>query len=49
MTTPCPPYDPRFTKNNGYDDDRGDFRILINDHVLFRFEIVSKIGKGSFG
>jgi dual specificity tyrosine-phosphorylation-regulated kinase 2/3/4 len=49
MTTPCPPYDPKFAKNYGYDDERGDFRILMHDHVLYRFELVSKLGKGSFG
>ena len=49
MTSPCPPFDPKFTKNYGYDDERGDFRILMHDHVLYRFEIVSKLGKGSFG
>lgn len=35
--------------NYGYDDDRGDYNIVINDHICYRFEIVDKLGAGSFG
>lgn len=42
-------HDNKFNKNNGYDDERGDFRIIMHDHVLYRFEIVARLGKGSFG
>lgn len=35
--------------NFGYDDDRGDYSIVIGDHLAYRYEIVDVLGKGSFG
>ncbi|KAF3761089.1 hypothetical protein M406DRAFT_93935 [Cryphonectria parasitica EP155] len=35
--------------NFGYDDDRGDYSIIIGDHLAYRYEIVDVLGKGSFG
>ena len=35
--------------NRGYDDDRGDYKIVMNDHIGYRFEIMGPLGKGSFG
>lgn len=35
--------------NFGYDNDKGDYKIVLNDHLDFRYEVVSIIGKGSFG
>ena len=35
--------------NFGYDDDRGDFKIVISDHIGYRYEIVETLGSGSFG
>ena len=35
--------------NSGYDDDKNYYRYLIGDHICYRFEIVSRLGKGSFG
>lgn len=35
--------------NFGYDDERGDYCVVKNDHVAFRYEVVSELGKGSFG
>ncbi|MBW0486163.1 hypothetical protein O181_025878 [Austropuccinia psidii MF-1] len=35
--------------NYGYDDERGDYHIVKNDHLMFRYEIVDVLGKGSFG
>lgn len=35
--------------NFGYDDDRGDYTIIIGDHLAYRYEIVDVLGKGSFG
>ena len=38
------------TRNNhGYDDDRGDYSYVFHDHICYRFEIISLLGKGSFG
>lgn len=35
--------------NCGYDDTRGDYKVVINDHVLYRYETISVLGQGSFG
>lgn len=37
------------TANFGYDDERGDYNIVKGDHLLYRYEIVDILGKGSFG
>ena len=34
--------------NFGYDDENGDYKAIIKDHVAFRYEIFEIIGKGSF-
>jgi dual specificity tyrosine-phosphorylation-regulated kinase 2/3/4 len=35
--------------NFGYDDERGDYTIVLGDHLSYRYEIVDILGKGSFG
>lgn len=35
--------------NHGYDDSRGDYVGVINDHIMYRYELISKLGSGSFG
>eukprot|EP00742_Colponemidia_sp_Colp-10_P006299 GILJ01006751.1.p1 GENE.GILJ01006751.1~~GILJ01006751.1.p1 ORF type:complete len:598 (-),score=65.09 GILJ01006751.1:440-2233(-) len=35
--------------NHGYDDERGDYQIVLHDHIAFRYEVISTLGKGSFG
>jgi dual specificity tyrosine-phosphorylation-regulated kinase 2/3/4 len=35
--------------NFGYDDERGDYSIVVGDHLSYRYEIVDVLGKGSFG
>ncbi|KAJ8123522.1 hypothetical protein ONZ43_g552 [Nemania bipapillata] len=35
--------------NFGYDDERGDYAIVMGDHLAYRYEIVDVLGKGSFG
>jgi serine/threonine protein kinase len=35
--------------NDGYDDSRGDYYLTKRDHIGYRFEILSLLGKGSFG
>ena len=32
-----------------YDDKWGDYRMVVGDHIGYRFEILSRLGKGSFG
>ncbi|RYP11857.1 hypothetical protein DL765_007574 [Monosporascus sp. GIB2] len=35
--------------NFGYDDERGDYTIVIGDHLAYRYEVIDILGKGSFG
>lgn len=35
--------------NFGYDDERGDYQIVIGDHLAYRYEVLDVLGKGSFG
>ncbi|KAF2652783.1 hypothetical protein K491DRAFT_718641 [Lophiostoma macrostomum CBS 122681] len=37
------------TLNFGYDDERGDYNIVLGDHLAYRYEVVDLLGKGSFG
>ena len=41
LTTDC--------ANFGYDDERADYNIVKGDHLLYRYEIIDILGKGSFG
>lgn len=35
--------------NNGFDTDQQEYFVRYNDHVDYRYEVVKKLGKGSFG
>ncbi|KAJ3187594.1 Dual specificity tyrosine-phosphorylation-regulated kinase, partial [Irineochytrium annulatum] len=35
--------------NHGYDDARGDYYLTYHDHIGYRYELISLLGKGSFG
>lgn len=35
--------------NFGYDDEKGDFKIVMKDHIGYRYEVMEFLGKGSFG
>ena len=35
--------------NNGFDDERGDYRLQVGDHICYRYEIQDRLGSGSFG
>jgi len=35
--------------NHGYDDSNGDYNVVMNDHLGYRFEVLDALGKGSFG
>jgi len=37
------------TNNHGYDDERGDYQIVWHDHILYRYEMINPLGRGSFG
>ena len=36
-------------KSQVFDDDRGDYKIMIGDQISYRYEIVQVLGRGSFG
>ena len=36
-------------ENFGFDDENGNYRCIIKDHIAFRYEIFEIIGQGSFG
>lgn len=38
-----------FNQNHGFDDDKGDYKIITGDHIGYRYEILEFLGKGSFG
>jgi dual specificity tyrosine-phosphorylation-regulated kinase 2/3/4 len=33
----------------GFDDERGDYRIRMHDHLQYRYQITEVLGQGSFG
>jgi dual specificity tyrosine-phosphorylation-regulated kinase 2/3/4 len=35
--------------NEGYDDDSGFYRVVPQDHISYRYEVIGLLGKGSFG
>lgn len=35
--------------NSGYDDENGDYKVVIGDHIAYRYEVKEKLGSGSFG
>ena len=35
--------------NSGYDDENGDYHVVLKDHLYYRFEVLDFLGKGSFG
>ena len=40
---------PQNPYNYGYDDERGDYNVVMKDHIGYRFEVLEFLGKGSFG
>ena len=40
---------PKNEQNFGYDDEKGDYQIIMKDHIGYRYEILKLFGKGSFG
>ena len=44
-----PPQSGGASYNHGYDDERGDYVVVEGDHLCYRYEVTSVLGKGSFG
>jgi dual specificity tyrosine-phosphorylation-regulated kinase 2/3/4 len=40
---------PKEEFNYGFDDDKGDYNVILKDHIGYRYEIMGFLGKGSFG
>lgn len=41
--------EPKGSHNSGYDNEQGEYLYVDHDHIGYRFEIMRKLGKGSFG
>ena len=35
--------------NYGYDEESGDYKVVMHDHIGYRYEVKKFLGKGSFG
>nr|XP_058968153.1 dual specificity tyrosine-phosphorylation-regulated kinase 4-like isoform X3 [Pocillopora verrucosa] len=40
---------PGAPQNNGYDDENGSYLKALHDHLVYRYEVLEVLGKGSFG
>lgn len=40
---------PKDKINFGYDNDKGDYKTVLKDHIAYRYEVLELLGKGSFG
>jgi dual specificity tyrosine-phosphorylation-regulated kinase 2/3/4 len=40
---------PTGTHNHGYDNDNGEYIFEMHDHIMYKYELIKKLGKGSFG
>lgn len=40
---------PLKSPNYGYDNDKGDYKTVLRDHIAYRYEVLEYLGKGSFG
>ncbi|CAL8318625.1 unnamed protein product [Lota lota] len=38
-----------FTRNHGYDDIQGHYKMVIKDHIAYRYEVLELMGQGTFG
>lgn len=35
--------------NYGFDNESQEYIVMANEHIAYRYEIIKKLGKGSFG
>lgn len=38
-----------FICSSGYDDEHGSYKRVAKDHLIYRYEVLDILGKGSFG
>lgn len=39
----------KVTAKSGNDDENGNFIVNKGDHIIYRYEILNELGRGSFG
>ena len=39
----------KLPKNCGFDSSDGDYKVVFSDHINFRYQIIERLGRGSFG
>jgi dual specificity tyrosine-phosphorylation-regulated kinase 2/3/4 len=37
------------TNNYGFDNENQEYNVVMNEHLGYRYEVIKKLGKGSFG
>lgn len=35
--------------NFGFDDDKSDYKVVVDDHIGYRYQVLNELGRGSFG
>lgn len=40
---------PKGIDNDGFDTNEGEYIFNYHDHIMYRFELIKKLGQGSFG
>ena len=35
--------------NHGFDNEQQEYIVVMNEHIAYRYELVKRLGKGSFG
>lgn len=35
--------------NYGFDNENQEYNVVMNEHLGYRYEVIKKLGKGSFG
>ncbi|GKT24176.1 Dual specificity tyrosine-phosphorylation-regulated kinase 4 [Aduncisulcus paluster] len=40
---------PALPHNHGHDTEKGEYKIVLHDHIAYRYEIIGTCGSGSFG
>lgn len=41
--------DSRSLYNYGFDNENQEYNVVMHEHLAYRYEVVKRLGKGSFG